>query len=61
MGHNLPYKEGLYHQRISVVKRNTSLRGLEKIPTILDHNVPTYLHISLVKTRQKRQEGKIRK
>jgi len=61
MGHNPPYREGIYHQSISIVECNTSLRGLEKTPTILDHNVPTYLHISLVETRQKRQEGKIRK
>jgi len=36
MGHNFPYKKGLYHQRILVIEFDTLLRGLEKTPTILD-------------------------
>jgi hypothetical protein len=27
MGHNLPYRKNLHHQRISVVKPNTLLKG----------------------------------
>jgi len=30
MGHNPPWRKELYHQRISIVKPNTLLRGLEK-------------------------------
>jgi hypothetical protein len=36
MGHNFPWKEGIYHQRISIVKPNALLRGHEKTPTILN-------------------------
>jgi hypothetical protein len=36
MGHNFPYKKGLYHQRIFVIEFDASPRGLEKTPMILD-------------------------
>jgi len=36
MGHNFPYKKGLYHQRILVIEFDALLRGLEKTPRILD-------------------------
>jgi hypothetical protein len=29
-------KEGLYHQRISIIKPDALLKGLEKTPTFLD-------------------------
>jgi hypothetical protein len=36
MGHNPPKKEGIYHQNISIVKFDTSLKGPEKTHMILD-------------------------
>jgi hypothetical protein len=36
MGHNPPYRGGLYHQRISIVKLDASLKGFKKTLIILD-------------------------
>jgi hypothetical protein len=36
MGHNPSSRKHIYHQRISIVELDASLKGLEKTPTILD-------------------------
>jgi hypothetical protein len=54
MGHNLPQKEGLYPQKIWKVKINTLIKGPKK--TLLDHNIPIYLHNFLIKTSLLREK-----